>query len=382
MGNEKIKVLLIEDSPLAASMIKGMLSEGKGSNIELENIDNVASAQKRLSVGDIDAVLLDLNLPDSNGLDTFLNIHDKAPRTPIIILTGLSDEALAITAISKGAQDYLVKGQIDPDILVRSVNYALERKKIELALEKAYFDLKVAQDRLVQSEKLAGIGRFSEMIAHEVKNPLGIIIGGSEFLEAKLKDADEGTRMSVEKVLAAAVRANQILESFLIYAEAPKIVTARTSAADMVAEALASFRRTADVSKIKLITDISKEDMCVEADRGQVGQAILNILSNAVEAMPDGGILTVKVYKGASPDVDGGRPSCTIEVVDTGSGIARENLSKVFEPFFTTKVRTVGKGLGLFLAKTAADVHKGKLTVESSPGKGTDVKLVLPCCPR
>ena len=88
MANGNIKVLLIEDSPLAASMIRGMLSEGKGSRIALENIDNVAAAQKRIAVGDIDAILVDLNLPDSNGLDTFLNIHAKAPKTPIIILTG------------------------------------------------------------------------------------------------------------------------------------------------------------------------------------------------------------------------------------------------------------------------------------------------------
>ena len=382
MGNEKIKVLLIEDSPLAANMIKGMLSEGRGGNIALENIDNVSAARTRLDAGDVDAILLDLNLPDSNGLDTFLSIHSKAPRTPIIILTGLSDEALAITAISKGAQDYLVKGQIDPDILVREVNYALERKKIELALEKAYTDLKIAQDKLVQSEKMAGIGRFSEMIAHEVKNPLGIIIMGSEFLSAKLEGADEATKSSIEKVFAAAVRANKILESFLIYAEAPKITTARMSASDVVAETLASFKRAANLSKIKLITDVSKEDMCVDVDRGQIDQAIFNILTNAAEAMPYGGTITVKVGTVSVPDVASGKPSCLIEIVDTGAGIAKENLSKVFEPFFTTKVRTVAKGLGLFLAKTAADVHKGKLTLDSVPGRGTDVKLILPCCQR
>lgn len=382
MANGNLKVLLIEDSPLAANMIRGMLSEGKGSNIILENIDNVASAQKRIAVGDVDAILLDLNLPDSNGLDTFLNIHASAPKTPIIILTGLSDEALALNAISKGAQDYLVKGQIDPDILVKSVSYAIERKKIELALEKAYLDLKIAQDKLVQSEKLAGIGRFSEMIAHEVKNPLGIIIGGSEFLQAKLADADEGTKMSIDKVLDAAVRANKILESFLVYAEAPKIYKSKLSASDLIAEVMASFKRTADLSKIKVVSEISKEDICVDVDRGQVSQAVSAILTNAVEAMSDGGTLTVKAYKAAVPDVASGSPSCVIEVIDTGSGIPQENLSKVFEPFFTTKVRTVGKGLGLFLAKTASDAHHGKLTVESPSGKGTDVKLVLPCCNR
>ena len=263
---------------------------------------------------------------------------------------------------------------------MRSINYALERKKIELALEKAYLDLKITQERLVQSEKMAAIGRFSEMIAHEVKNPLGIIIGGSEFLQAKLADADEGTKMSVEKVLGAAVRANQILESFLVYAEAPKIVTAKLSASDLMAEVMASFRRTNDLGKIKVAADTGKDDIYVAVDRGQVSLAVISILTNAVEAMPDGGTLTVKVYKASVPDVASGAPSCVIEIADTGVGIPRESLSKVFEPFFTTKVRTVGKGLGLFLSKTAADVHKGKITVESTPGKGTDVKLVLPCC--
>ena len=110
--NKKLKILLIEDDPGDAHLIRKMLIESKIACFELEHFDRLSTGLEHLAQMEIDLILLDLNLPDSQGLDTFVKAHAKAQVIPVIVLTGLEDENLAIKSISKGAQDYLVKGQI------------------------------------------------------------------------------------------------------------------------------------------------------------------------------------------------------------------------------------------------------------------------------
>ncbi|HIE43503.1 MAG TPA: hybrid sensor histidine kinase/response regulator, partial [Candidatus Omnitrophica bacterium] len=109
----------------------------KGISLELECADRLSKSLSRLAKGGIDVILLDLSLPDSQGLETFIEVYSKAPQVPIIVLSGLDDESLAVKAVGKGAQDYLVKGRVDSNLLVRSIRYAIERKQVEEALEKS-----------------------------------------------------------------------------------------------------------------------------------------------------------------------------------------------------------------------------------------------------
>ncbi len=125
---ERIKVLLIEDNPGDARLIKEMLAEEKGVLFYLEWKDNLSEGLKRLAEGGIDVVLLDLMLPDSRGFNTFIKTQAQAPLIPIVVMTGLDDETLAVRAVRKGAQDYLVKGRVDSNLLVRSIRYAIARR--------------------------------------------------------------------------------------------------------------------------------------------------------------------------------------------------------------------------------------------------------------
>ena len=127
---EKIEILLFEDNLGDISLIEDMLKEFADFPYELINVETMNEGLSLLDERSFDVILLDLNLPDSNGLDTFFDVHLKNSRIPIIILTGLNDEKIGIIAIKKGAQDYLVKGQID-GLLKRSIQYSIERKKIE-----------------------------------------------------------------------------------------------------------------------------------------------------------------------------------------------------------------------------------------------------------
>jgi serine phosphatase RsbU (regulator of sigma subunit) len=124
-----IKVLLIEDNRGDVRLIQEFLGEVSGLHFELESADRLAAGLARLGKGGIDIVLLDLSLPDSEGLDTFLRVHSVVPRVPIVLLSGLNAETLAIKAVQKGAQDYLVKGHMDASQLVRAIRYAIERTR-------------------------------------------------------------------------------------------------------------------------------------------------------------------------------------------------------------------------------------------------------------
>src|SRR5436190_14350322 len=124
-----IKVLLIEDNPLDVRLIGIMLRDSAPGLLQLEQVDRLETGLRRLAQGGIDVVLVDLSLPDSHGLETFSRVHAQAPNVPIIVLSGLADEIVAVNAVHEGAQDYLVKGQVSGPLLVRAMRYAIERKR-------------------------------------------------------------------------------------------------------------------------------------------------------------------------------------------------------------------------------------------------------------
>ena len=133
MENETIQALLVEDNPADARLVEEMLSDSGQDSVELEHVEKLSSGLERLSQNSIDVILLDLKLPDSDGLNTFTRMHARAPDLPIIVLSGLGDEQVALEAVRNGAQDYLVKGEVNEDLLARAIRYAIERKRIQEA---------------------------------------------------------------------------------------------------------------------------------------------------------------------------------------------------------------------------------------------------------
>lgn len=134
MTNETIKVLLMEDNPGDVRLLREMLAQHKEGFFRIECADRLSTGLKRLAAGGIDVLLLDLSLPDSQGLDTFAEVHAQAPEVPVVVLTGLDDERFAVREVHEGAQDYLVKGQVDGPLLVRSLRYAIERQRLQTQL--------------------------------------------------------------------------------------------------------------------------------------------------------------------------------------------------------------------------------------------------------
>lgn len=189
--NKKLKILLIEDDPGDAHLIRKMLIESKSAYFELEHFDRLSTGLEQLAQMEIDLILLDLNLPDSQGLDTIVKAHAKAQIIPVIVLTGLEDKNLAIKSISKGAQDYLVKGQINSGLLIRAIHYAVERHRLRAKLKKANQKILEQQKELIDEERLKVLLQMAGATAHELNQPLMVLLGNIELIGTYKSDPEK-----------------------------------------------------------------------------------------------------------------------------------------------------------------------------------------------
>jgi len=254
----------------------------------------------------------------------------------------------------------------------------LERKRAEEELKNAYLALQRTQKELIQTEKLAAIGRFSSGVAHEVRNPLGIILGGIEYLDKILPSKDEKIKEVLEKIKISTLRAENIVEGLLRFSRPSELKKTRLKLNELIQEVLSLVTYRAPLQKIKLQTEFSSDDLFIEVDRSQIQQVFFNILINAIESMPNGGIVSIKTYQIDNLDVSQTSQNCVTEIKDTGIGISKDDLKRIFEPFFTTKRDRKGTGLGLSICKKIIDDHNGTITIESEKDKGTIVKVLLP----
>lgn len=354
MNDKHIKVLLIEDNSGDARLIKEMLAKARGVNFDLECTNRLSPGLKRIGVGGIDVILSDLSLPDSQGLDTFAEVHARAPSLPIVVLSSLDDEELAVKAVQEGAQDYLVKGHVDSNLLVRSIRYAVERKQ--------------AEEQLIQSEKLAGIGTLASGIAHEINNPLSGIMGFAEILMNETNP--EKTRKYAEIILKEAERTANIIRWLSSYSRQAKDNNINDVVlSQVVEEALEALKHTRKSFDIEIVKGFQKTPT-IKGNRSELQQVFVNLMNNAVDAMPKGGRLSLSAAM-----KDG---FVMAKVSDNGVGIPKEKISRIFDPFFTTKEVGEGTGLGLYVTSMIVKKHHGMIDVDSEIGKGTSFTLRFP----
>ncbi len=356
MSYDSIKVLLIEDNPGDERLIREMLAEVKNARIEIDCVNSLLPGLERLSAGGIDVLLLDLSLPDGQGLDVCVRAHAKAPNVPIIVLTGLDDEIMTAETLQMGAQDYLVKGQVDSRLLLRSMRYAIERKQ--------------GQEQLQHSQLLASLGQMTAGIAHEVNNPLGSVLLYSEMLLAS--DIAPHIKKDLRIIHNEAKRATKIMTDLLTYG---RRVTPRMRRLDLhrIIRKVLNMRRYQErLQNIAVATNLQEGSLYVEGDSSQLTQVFMNLMLNAEGALKahNGGNITITTR------INRGRVK--VSIADDGSGIPEENLSQIFKPFFTTRAVGEGTGLGLSLCYGIITEHGGLIHAENNENGGATFTTVLP----
>ncbi len=491
------RILLIEDSPGDARLFREHLREAAGNRFELVHVDRLEPALALLQQPLPDVIFLDLSLPDSSGLTTFSRLYAQVPQLPVVILTGLDDEAVATQAVREGAQDYLIKDQASGSLLARCMRYAIARKLAEDTLARERSLLRAVIDHLpeaIYAEDREGritvansqlvriveahssddlVGRFgldllppafaARLRAHERKvliegRPLvehGEMVIDSKHMQRSmlttvvpLRD-DQGRvdglvgilqdvteRQHIEERLREAQKMEAVGRlaggvahdfsnlltvikghcTFALHEAAAgdplrenlvEIEKAADSAASLTRQLLAFSRRQVMEMRVfslndvlqsisKMLARLIREDIAlrlqldpssgnIRADPEQIEQVVVNLVLNARDAMPQGGMLTIETanielddeFTSRHPGSCAG-PHVVLSVSDTGVGMTRQVMEHIFEPFYTTKGHQ-GTGLGLSTVYGIVKQSGGELYVASVPGRGSTFHVCLPC---
>lgn len=244
-------------------------------------------------------------------------------------------------------------------------------ERLEEMVEERTKELREAQEELMRKERLAILGQLAGGVSHELRNPLATISNAVYYLQMTLPDADKTTKEYLELIYQQVRSAAKIISDLLDFSRDTTADREEVAVSHLVADLL---ERHAPPDDVAATTHVPADLPPVFVDARQIGQVLDNLVTNAYQAMPEGGTLTIK-----TSEVSGKPPrsrEVAISITDTGVGIPEENLEKLFEPLFSTKPR--GIGLGLAVSKTFVEANRGVIEVESEKGKGSTFTVILP----
>jgi signal transduction histidine kinase len=370
-----IRILLVEDNPGDARLLQEILIEAPSLEADLERVDRLEAAEARLGEFAPDVVLLDLSLPDAHGMTTVTRALQAAPDVPIIVLTGLDDEELALHAVQSGAQDYLVKGQVDPVLLARAIRYAIERKQLDRERESL---LEAEQEARTRAEAaVQARDQVLRVVSHDLGNYLSAIRINATVLVRTLEDpsAVAANRQRAEGIGEQVLQMYRLRQDLLdvasIEAGQLSILREPIDVRDLLESASEHAMPLAAEKGIRLLSSADPDLPELDADRDRLLQTLGNLLGNAIKFTPAEG----EVALHADLTSEGIR----ISVSDSGPGIAPENLPKVFESFWKVQSGNPhGAGLGLSIARGIVEAHGGRMWVESEVGAGATFYVLIP----
>jgi signal transduction histidine kinase len=371
---EPPRILFIDDEKKLCSNMQALLTR-EGYRVDTAETGN--AGLQRLNESPYDLVITDVIMPDVPGIEIVRYVRDFLPDTLAIVITGYATLEGAISAMRKGAYDYLTK-PIDFDFLKLSIERALERvrlsrtiksytEELEQRVQERTRELEKAQAQLLRAERLATIGEMAAHVAHEIKNPLTSMGGLVRLLQKKAHKAEK-TQEIAAVVLQEVERLERILGNLLDLRRDRPIKYKSLQPHNLLKETVGLLAPELEKASVSVHWDLSKDLPRIPADEDRMKQVLLNLCTNAIQAMPAGGVLTLRTLTG---------PDCVVlEITDTGEGIPPEQLNRVFTPFYTTKKQ--GTGLGLAICEKLVRDHGGRIEVQSRPGQGTTFHLELP----
>ena len=370
---KSIRVLAIGGTPDDEQLIRTCLTGTSSLAFGLEWTSSLRAGLERLTTGGVDVVLLDLSFPDGQRQDPVATVRGQAPNVPLVIVVSRDQQARAIDAIRRGAQDYVLKDAADRTLLPRVVRYALERARAEQTLRESREQLTAENKRL---EELAILkDEFVAKVSHELRSPLTAIKEGINLvLDEALGSINAEQRDFLQTVDENIDRLTELINNMLdlskIEAGRLSLVRRRLALGPLIATTLSSYKTLAGRRQLKMDL-VPVPD--VLADPPRVLQILGNLFSNAVKFTEDEGTITM-----ALREQDG---AVAVSVQDDGIGMAPDELPKLFQKFSQVGAadqQPQGSGLGLALCKELIELHKGRIAVSSELGTGSTFTFCLP----
>jgi signal transduction histidine kinase len=356
MGEEIVRILMIEDNPDDALIARKLLEKCSRPErtFSIEHAENLKSGLALSKTNPYQLILTDLMLPDSQGIETFISVREANPRVPVVICSSLDGQSLTLEAIRKGAQDYIIKGQVDARTLDRVIHYALERRQFQEIREKIF-----------------------GMIVHDLRNPLTVIdmclhnmISGlfgqiteeqREFLTLSSQSSNQLIQMI-----------NNIMEMTKIELGKVELKKERVDILAIVRPICEGFRLLAKNKNLEFQTNFPARPIELDLDKSKISQVFMNLIGNAIKFTAKGSV-TVSI----TDEKD--RVECLVK--DTGRGISEKYQENLFTEFQKMNHQGTageqGTGLGLAISKGIVDAHRGQIHVESVEGQGTIFTFTL-----
>jgi signal transduction histidine kinase len=370
MKEKALQVLLVEDNEGDALLLRRMFRSERAGNFELTHLLRMSEAVVHLAKGGVDIALLDLGLPDAQGLETVRRAHAVAPDVPLIVLTGLDDEALAAEAMKEGAQDYLIKGQIENRALPRALRHAIERQRMQ------------GETNQIRELQLRLKDDFLSHVSHELRSPITAIYQFVSILADGLAgelrpEQTEYLRITLRNVRQLESMIADLLEVTRIQGGKLNIELQAASLRDAITDTVSMFEGSAAAKGITLRANIPADLPPAYVDPSRVRQVLINLVSNAIKFTAKGGEikLQTRIFE---------EDPCllAVEIADTGCGIKPEVSKLIFERLYQANDAgedgRKGLGLGLYISKELVARQGGKIWVTSEPQKGSSFYFTVP----
>ena len=363
------QVLLIEDNPGDADLVRLRLIECKNP-VNVHCVNRLSDGLASLTKETPSVILLDLNLPDSHGAETFRRILEHSPEVPVVVLSGQDDEVLAAKAVHQGVQDYLVKGDISSKNLERAIRYAVERQALIRTLE------------TTRKQQIEFKNQFLSHVSHELRTPLTCIHQYVTLLLDGLAGAVTPDQSDHLKTVLKSV--NQLHAMIRDLLEATRAETGKMrveprclSLNELIRQTVAMMRPTANEKRIGLETGLDGKLPLVLADPDRVLEVLINLVDNAIKFTPAAGVVMVQ-----ASIVEADPTAVYVSVTDTGRGINPNSKALIFDRLYqdanAVHNNRSGLGLGLFICREIVRLHGGRIWASSEPGQGSTFTFTLP----
>jgi signal transduction histidine kinase len=374
-------VLLVDDEPSIRLTMGEFLRRAGYSVLIAADYDSAVTHKAE----DLDVAVIDINLPGKSGIQLLQELSKTETYIPVIMITGEPNISLIPEIVRAGAYDFIAK-PIVKDVLLNAVTRAAEKKRLtdekrrleqeikryaeelEIRVDERTAELIETHKRLVTQERIAALGRAAAQVAHEVKNPLAGLLLYSLHLKDKSSNFSENQTYLVDKIVDTIKHLNSRVEQILGFARPVSLTLSAGNLNQIVSDVLDLLRPQLTANNVAVRLSVDEQPAYAMLDEASMRGALMNLMLNAIEAMRNGGMLSIAV--------DHTGESLRLEIADTGPGIAADEAKKIFEPFYTTKEQ--GLGLGMPYAKKVIEQHGGTVSLNSRPGEGTTISIVLP----